>query len=684
MSFLMLFCAACGGTSEKQLAEADKRFAEGVAAKTIFDYTLALNAFTDAARRDTLLGRWSNAQKGFLESADIEARLGLLREALVHLSFARQFTPADAVQDLRFISTESIRLHLLLGEKNEAVARLRSLSPLTESNHIQLATLYAAQDSVDLAERFFLLARNSPKPLIQVQANAGLARLFDGYPTGSKGRDSSEFFLRRIIEIQKSEMAAPPTSDAERTVKYQIGVAASEVLAAFDLHRKDASWFMNKTLGLLTKESNETQRAMLSAEAQSLVTLRAESLARSFDLFSRNEFILGMAYTATLQGVSPDALASERIEKLQQGLELYESILYEPPSEKLAADFKNGFYKLIDLLIEQARYLEAYETSERIKMLDQRRVPIEREITLSDSEANKTFQEAKRLRAEMAGLQLLQDSLAFLPRADREARQPFIARSLGEKQGRLYEQLESLKARNPNYAALFQPKAMTLQSLQETLPEGTAVAEVFHADSLATTIFITKTSVDVMRSAITKVELEKSLAQLRRNFFTNDRPNAAALKQDAAQRRLTEVFYQPLEPKLAAPLRLQKIIFVSSLGVPFHILGGESFLIEQIDVSYLTSTMQLELSKNVTRPRTLDFTGLSETRVVEPKFFETVKESVLLFSDFTADELTEYRIAFELALKDPGVSLSKSLKFYAKQQAAKGETDWIYFCGYGN
>lgn len=676
----LLSCSACTDRQKEQAATADKIFTEAAAAKAAFEYDKALRLFSEAAKIDTVAGRAEAAARCFTEIADVQLRTGALREAQQNLTRVASLTPAEKKSERRRWIKQQIDLHLLLSEPQDAIRKLHSIEPLADNENLQLARIYIALDSVDRAQYFYSLVKNSADVYYQVEGYAGLARIFDGYTVDyATRRDSSAFFLNKIAELQKAAMN-DAKMDADQ--KFRTGRAAAEALSEFEPRLKDASWFMNKTLALVAKSTNpesDMLRTVLAAEVNAMVTLRAENFEKALRVFETRSYALGTAYASTMAGLSADYPAERRIELLQKGIALYSDILYAVPSPKMAADFERGFYKLVDLLCQRARYLEAYETSEKIRMLEQRKLLRGGQLNTADASVAGLIREMQRLEAETAALQCLQDSLAFIDAADAAARQPYFERLLGEKQGQFYDKLGELQAKNPNAAEFFRPKAVTLASLQTLLPEGTAVAEVFHADSLATIIFITKKAVEAFRTPVAKAELSGALSTYRGKYFRGIAPSMNLFKQDADRLRLTEIFYTPLENSLPA---LTKLYFVSSLPVPFHSLGTELFLGQQVEVSYLTSTKQLELGKNITAPRTLDFTSLGDAYTIAPKFFDRTKESILLFAPLSEKDLSEEQVVFELMMRSND-ALSKLLKGYAKENISKGETDWIWFCAYG-
>lgn len=673
---ILALLGACSNEREENIKKAEARFQEGLMFRDGFDYLNALDAFREAAKLDTTLGRKSEARRDLLALEDIQERSGLLGDALESLAAADALTLPDSETVKRKIADKQVAILTELGEWEEAISRQSSLKILLPNEDLRLARLYTKTGQTIASYQFYRKAAASENALVRIEAYAGLAMLLAENPSGKQDYDSSKAYQKRIVEICKvTEKSSLPDSE-----KFDILSTGARGLSAFEPQLKNASFLMFKALGLLGKDrQDEMLWRQVAFEANSYVVRRASSLEEALNYFKQQDYRAGMAHAYALIGMTDSYGAEQQISYLKNGLETCEEFFSFDFPPNMTRDLEAGFYKLVDLLLKQARYQEAYEVSERIKMLHQRHLVLKKEFVVKQPELQDDLLLLRKLYSEIAALQVRKDMAAFLSEKDKEVRRNLISRRLAESQGEFYTRLAALKAINSNYAELFQPRPVTLPTLQSLLPEQTAVVDAFISNETATVLLITKEKVKVFQNSISKDAFQGALEILQWDFLDAKNPDKESLMESKERTLLTTVFASAIEQQLE---RIDRLICISRLRIPFHVLGTQKFLQEQVAVSYLTSAKQLELTRNVTPARTLEFINLNNIGYIPEAFFGDRRESVLLWRDFSAQELTDLRPVLELALKSQG-TLTDALKQLAIGKASQDDYSWIGLSAYG-
>ncbi|NTW49191.1 MAG: hypothetical protein HGB19_05560 [Chlorobiales bacterium] len=673
---IVLMLGACSGERDAKIKKADRRFQEGLMFSEGFDYRNALDAFQEAAKLDTMLSRNEEALRDFLQLEDVQERAGLLNDALLSLAAADSLTPPDSETVKRKIVDRQVEILTELGEWKDAVARQRSLKNLLPNEALRLARLYMKTGETVSAYQFYRKAAASESAVVRIEAYAGLAMFLDENPSGKQDYDSSRTYQKKIVELCKAAEKSSLSDDE----KFDILTTGARALSAFEPELKNASFLMFKALGLLGKDR---QAEMLwwhvAFEANSYAVRRVANLEESLNYFKQQDYRIGMAHAYALLGMEGNYGAEQQISYLKNGLEICEEFFIYDLPRNTTRDLEAGFYKLVDVLLKQARYQEAYEVSERIKMLHQRNLILKNGFATKDAGLQAEILSLRKLYAEIAALQVRKDMAAFLPEKDKEIRRNMISRRLAESQGDFYTRLAAIKAKNPNYAELFQPRPVTLPTLQSILPERTAVADAFISDETATVIFITKDKVKVFQNSISKEVFQNALEIVQWDFLEAKNPDKQMLMESKERALLTTIFASAIELELEG---IDRLICVSRLKIPFHILGSAKFLQEQVALSYLTSAKQLELARNVTPDGTLEFTNLNNIGYIPEACFADRRESVLLWRDFSAQELADQRPILDLALKSKS-TLAEALKQIAIGKTSEGDCSWIGLSAYG-
>jgi len=675
LSLSNLVFSACEKAPKPDIKEAKKLYKEGVLFEASYEYQRALNAFQKAAKLDSVLERNAALRSNFIEQAKILSRIGHLPEALSALEQASALTAADSTALQNDLRRKKTALHAKLGQTQTVINVLREIRSPTTSDKLLIAESYLKMQDAGMAYRYFKSASDDKTPMAKLRVYVGLARIFGKSQASARDKDSAAVYVKKILNLTYKVREMKLSNEQ----KFELLHKAALELSAFDGQRRNASFLMYKALALIKKTNEQMRKRTVSFEANSLVTRRASTLEVALNFFKKRNYRVGMAHAYTLLGLEEIYSVQQQIDYLKKGLAVYESFFAPEIPVAIENDMNAGFYRLINLLLRQGRSLEASEISERVKMLHQRSWLGGNSFAFAEASLKPLLQNLEQLYSEIAALQVLSDSSAFLPKLDKKVRQNFLSRRLAEKQGDFFSQLAELRQRHPNYAELFLPTPLTLPSLQALLPEKTAFADVFFSEGKATVIFITPEKIKVMQNAIEREVLMDALDELRWGFLENSLNFTEMLWENDARQRLSDAFVAAIEPELDG---VEHLFICSQLPIPFHLLGRLAYLQEQVALSYLTSAKQLELARQVPEQKTVEFMDAMNMQRVPLPFYSKQRASVMLWGEIPAQNLAEQKIVLELALQNTP-SIAATLKRLAEDKIQRNDFSWIALSAYG-
>ncbi|ACF14241.1 hypothetical protein Ctha_1784 [Chloroherpeton thalassium ATCC 35110] len=675
----LIFCAilfsACEKDVQPDIKKSERLYREGLLFQESYEYQRALQAFQDAAALDSALGRTRAWRLNMVELAKIQQCIGWLPEALASIEKASELAASDSALLQDDFRRKEAALHAKLGHHHAAIDALKKIESQTTSDRLHLAEAYLQLRDAGLAYRYFQLAATSKEPMAQLRAYAGLSQIFVGSPATARDQDSAAVYVKKILDLT-AQIRDSKLPDEQ---KFEMLHQAALQLSTFDEERRNASFLMYQALALIQKTGSEMLTRTVAFEANSLVTRRASTLEIALNFFKKTNYLIGMAHAYVLLGLEDVYSPQQQIDYLKNGLDAYESLFAPKIPIAVANDMDAGFYRLINLLLRQGRHLEAYEVSERVKMLHQRSLLGENSFQFAGDSLKPVLHHLEQLYAEIAALQVLSDSSAFLSDLDKNVRQNFLSRRLAEKQGEFFGLLADLRKEHPNYAEIFLPTPLTLPSLQSLLPEKTALVDVFFSEEKATVIFITSDKVKVMQNALNREDLQGALSELRWEFLENAAHVTDGLWQNESRRKLSDAFVAAIEPELQD---IQQLFICSQLPIPFHLLGRSAYLQEQVALSYLTSAKQLELARYVQNQKIVEFMNVSDMQRVPLPFYSKQRESVVLWGAVPEQGLAEQKVILELALQN-SASIAVVLKQLAEDKIMRNDFSWVIFSAYG-
>jgi tetratricopeptide (TPR) repeat protein len=676
--FFLFTSSACQKKREKQILEADSLYQKGQMHWAGYEYASALESFHKSYALDTALGRLPQARRTLLSLYDVHERSGNLSEALSLLDvLAKQSVNADSV---RFFKKKRVDIFYRSGNTLATLEELRALGNPSPSDELLLGKLHLALGYVDEAQSHFLLAKSAPNPVTAMSACAELAGLFQDYRITTRLKDSSDVFLEELVSIARTASESQK-SPRER---FEIAFRAALVLAEFSSTTSEARFFFRQAENAVrSSEWNSISRpaylAMVSLGMASLDTLRSGTLEAAFNTLQKKNNELGKAYASMLMGLCRDYDTDRQIGFLKRGLDGYDDLLYTAPAFKLVMDMDEGCNALIQKLGDDARRLEAFEVSERVRMLRQKKTARIYMPTLPDSVLTSLFRRSLDQMREITFLTMTNDSLAFSENDTlRESAQLFTKERIGIKRGEFYETVSLLKNASANLAAWVSPDALTLSDVQNELPFGEALLDIVPNDSTTSLILVTRSSIEQFTAPISKPDLRRAVRALRYDLLNGIDLSATDVLKNETRQMLSTALLTPLMKKLVS---LTKLYVITQEPLPIHLLG-ETPLQERIQISRLTSALQLRLGKSLALKKSPDFVSDDELDIIHTRYFFEERESLLPLRPLSAEQSADYKQAVTEAYQK-NKTLAQFLKDRAAARAAKGDYSWIYVTCYG-
>jgi tetratricopeptide (TPR) repeat protein len=409
---LTVFCSACKKDTRKQELEADSLFIKGMAHKKNLEFVFAEEALKRALQIDTTIKRTPQVMRTTLELADLDETSGNLSKSIQWLNSAAALTKnADSI---RAFKKKEIALLMRGSNYAGALEKLRALGNPSPTDELMSGKIYLALGDVERAQYYFLLAKSSPNTLEVVEAYSELAGIFDGYRLQSKLKDSSDTFLDEIMTVTQTVKSSSQTPKEKFAILYQ----AAQSMAEFETRKTEAQNLFRQAKSLLASPdwdggNKDLLGALIEAQLSATDSLRADVLEAAFNTFQKRNYAVGTVYASMLMGLCADYSTERRVEFLRRGLEQYEALLYLTMPYNLSSYLEAGCDALKLMLSQERRYLEAFETTERLRTLRQRDMSLREVLTPTDSTITEQVSELTMLKGELASLGIMRDSLAF-------------------------------------------------------------------------------------------------------------------------------------------------------------------------------------------------------------------------------------------------------------------------------
>lgn len=667
--------SACKPDYSKEIQKADNFYQEAVSYDKNYNYAKAIDALTQAIALDTIVKRHEELIKYYNLLSHIQNKVGQFENALHSIEAGLALISPDSLSAQRVFLNRKVAIYKLIEQNRQAIQILEKIDSLSLQDQLTLAELYLREHEPSKAYRIFSEVAKSKSSKEKMRAYSGLMEVFLQPPVTKSERDSLAVLVKSIINLARlvEERNMAPEQKCEI---YRIAALS---LARIEEQKRNGSFFMFKALAQSKLTNNDMLQRTVAFEANALVVRRASNIEVALNYFKQKGYQKGMLQAYALLGMEKSYANEQRIEYLKKGLKLYQEIRFIGMSVAMNQAVVEGFYQLISLLIEQNRYLEAYEVSETLKMIDQHREFDDKDLSIIPKEYRNAVKELSLKSHIISALQFLMDSTAYLNEEDQKVRRNLISRVLAKHQGEYYSKLSQLRQKQRNLAELFEPIPITLPTLQSILPESVAVADIFYSEDQVTVIFIAPDKANVFQAKLPKEIFDRAMDAFRWDFLENDQATLEELRQNYLRKRLSNAFVAGLEKELHG---INRLIVFSNVQVPFHILGRESFLQEQVAISYLTSAKQLQMSAQIAAPKYVEFIKLTQTKQIPIEFFLNQREKVMLWKDLKGQERAEQKIIYELALSSSN-SIAEMLHEFAVEKILQDDISWIGFSAYG-
>ncbi|MEM7052461.1 MAG: CHAT domain-containing protein [Acidobacteriota bacterium] len=293
----------------------------------------------------------------------------------------------------------------------------------------------------------------------------------------------------------------------------------------------------------------------------------------------------------------------DAIEVIEQALSWVETLRRAPSGDRLRTQFrasKDDYFKIaIDLYIQRAQ---------RGDQSDLRRA-----FELSDQGKARNLIERMRMRLDDIPSDLPPELLREQRRIEERIRRLHQRSPNGgrDELPMLYAEQDQvrgrLRAANPAFAELVNPRAVDLRALQAVLSEDTLLLDFSLAGRETFVFWVGSQALGGKRLAVTRDQVEEWARKLRDAF---DRPSSEPhkLRGDRALEAIAKALFEPIEAQLAGKSRLLLVLDGALHHVPFALLPQPAdgrLMIESFQIERTPSASTLLLPRP---PRKLEET----------------------------------------------------------------------------
>ena len=666
---------ACQHDYSKEQQKADNFYREAVGYDESFNYIKAIESLKSAIALDSAMQRNDSLLRSNVLLSNIQLKIGRFQAALSTLEQSLRLIDSDSLSQKEATQKKQAQVYKTIHQSQKAIKLYESCSLLSLEDKVELAELYQKTGNTIKAFRLYKTLSAAKDIRLEMHGYAGLMEIWSRPPVSKPTRENINALVKKIITLAKRLEG----SSLHARDKYRIYSQAAYALSHVENQRRNGSFFMFKALAQAKLTNDDMLKRKVAFEANALVVRRAQNIEIALNYFKQRNYVEGMVYAYALLGMEKSYSSVQRIEYLKKGLSLYQEYVFQGLPKVVNESIFDGFYQLSALLLKQNRFLEAYEVTEAIKMIEQRQMLNSLNLMAIPAGFKQDVLELKTYYHIISALQQLKDRTAFLVSEDQKVRRNLLSRELSKYQGFYYSKLSDLRKNQRNLAEIFQPMPITLPSLQSLLPEGVAAADIFYSNDQVTVIFIARNKANIFQARLAKEALTEAIDELKWDFIENEDARADELWTNVYRRQLSRVFVAGLEKELED---IERLIIFSNIEAPFHLLGRDAYLQEKVAISYLTSAKQLQLAAQNPSARYVEFIKPEQIKHVPLDFFLQQREKVLLWHDLRGQKLAEQKIVFELALSKSN-SIADMLHKLAKENIRQNNLSWIGYSAYG-
>jgi len=335
-------------------------------------------------------------------------------------------------------------------------------------------------------------------------------------------------------------------------------------------------------IGGVYYSQNQLDKAMNYSQ-QSLVIFR-EIGGNS----GKSKVLANLGFFLEKQGKIDDAIAH-----YQQSIEAIKFIQDKLTIEELKTSFAGGqfaiYERLIDLLLEQKRYEEAFNYVERSRAQAFLNQIARGTINFRAGAPENLLQKEREIQAEIYNLNRQKNAL--YNQADELDR---VQEKLTYLEKEYANLLTQIKRQSPEFASLVSVDIASLTEIQNHLTPDTTLVEYFVTEKRTLAFIITRNSFKYIPLDVSRQELVKQITNFGKFYLDNPKPPSLA--------ELYKHLIAPLKPYLKNP----KIAFVPHNVLhylPFAALtNGESYLIDEYDLVTLPSASVLRYLPDKRKP----------------------------------------------------------------------------------
>lgn len=652
---LALYQEAARLGSQKRYQEALDRYDRALAADTLNGFSrAALEALSRKSRIEFLTGRYSGAFRTW--------------DALRRHDGGKL---SDSLHNAAALDTG--RMYAELGMYGRAASVMATLKNPAAWQRFDRARLLFRAGKVSEALRIYEELAASEDAAVSM---SGLSGILDCALTGKvAGLDTPDNLAGKIAVISGRVLKM----EASPEVKIKALRIASRSLQQMETQRPNASYLLFRALAIAQQAGYPRLVAILQFESNNIIVRKPDTYRSVIEYFGQRNMPFAKVAALFMLGRCSELPPAERIEAYRLGLTACQHYGIPATAAEYVALEHQAAGELGDLLAAQGRYTELFDATALGGYLEQQRfmqtgISGFRLPAGHEAVQNEIIEQSR----DISGL--LQRKITMLEDGTGFVLAPIADKAIREKQGRLIALIAEAAKVDGSVPGRLQPQPLTLRTLQKSLRPGEALVRFLIRDSLSTSMLVSGQEMQIVRAKVSGAEVAARFAALRQRLVSAGPNSEAALANDENRRWLTGALLQSMASRLEG---YRHLIFVSRKAEPFHLLGQNSMIGRDRQVSWLVSEGEASIDSGVSpQGGILFFDATRPQKAAIYKLFHPADQVFLSFKPISEHEVSGMKTLVKQAVES-GSPGSEILKKAARNFGASGSQAWLWLGSYG-
>jgi|GEM_PF-1263645 len=567
----------------------------------------------------------------------------------------------------------------LLGNVDEASGLMREEPGIMRRNDLlMMARWHASAAQYERSADIFLTAAGSDNLVLRLEALAGLLDLSEHHPV--KGMHSAAWYASRTIETAKLLLDTPGPPLQHALAMRQAAMSLAET----GRHDDDASYIFFKALSYARAAGDRALEQVLDFESNDVLTQNPEVYGRTSAYFEDHGMVIPHALALIGRAQAAGFDERERMRLFQQGIRFLRYQLPSPSPGLVGRRFRKASGELLSLQIARGLYNDAFRVDEALKTreirgwvlhdpslfsLPEGHASLRRDIIRLGLEIDALLRRSVEAYASGRGLDLME----------------FTGHLVSKKRGELNDLLAGISDLAPVERDKMQPEPVTIATLQQSIPPGSAVLKIITSDEWLAVYCISGESVDMVRRKIDAADAEALAALFAGHIGMSQDSALGGIARHSSRLTLTEMIIAPFADRLG---NVSHLTCITNMALPVHLLGQNRYLVRDVPVSRLSSAREyLWYSRAQAgagrQGNEADFIdAMSYQEAAKMKLRHPDHSILLLWKPYHVKELNDARVLLSLALQQ-GVGPAVVLSQMVRSSAEADGPGWLTLSSYG-